>query len=218
MTLEGLKANNPKVKIHCVKDEAFAPYGRLITDIDYSDIITYMEQKTPIPDGTAYVPSIEALEETACAVEISEKVFGGMNIQVGYCNGKNVALDALEYHKGNENIVAVSDILLMLGRVQDIEAFARYDAAKVEMFFVPKGTALELYGTTLHYAPCAVSAEGFRAVIILPSGTNFPLPFDAPKDGEASLLTAVNKWLIAHPDAKIDGAVAGIYGDNWTLQ
>ena len=39
-------------------------------------------------------------------------------------------------------------------------------------FFVPAGTAFEMYETTLHYAPCGVDGKGFKDVIILPKGTN----------------------------------------------
>ena len=34
---------------------------------------------------------------------------------------------------------------------------------------------------------------------------------------EDRLLTAVNKWLIAHEDAKIDGAFNGLVGENITI-
>ena len=35
--------------------------------------------------------------------------------------------------------------------------------------------------------------------------------------GESRLLTAVNKWLIAHEDAQIEGAVNGLKGENITI-
>ena len=39
-----------------------------------------------------------------------------------------------------------------------------------------------------------------------------------PKDGEDGLMTAKNKWkLIAHEDAKIEGAFNGLKGENITL-
>ena len=53
-----------------------------------------------------------------------------------------------------------------------------------------------------------------RCVIALPKGTNEELPFEPEKTGENRLLTAVNKWLIAHEEAKIDGAFCGLRGEN----
>ena len=93
------------------------------------------------------------------------------------------------------------------------------DTSKAEAFFVPKGTAIEVYATTLHYAPCNVEGEkGFRCVVILPKGTNEDLTFTPDKDGEDKLLTAQNKWLIAHEEAEIPGAFCGLVGENITLK
>ena len=36
--------------------------------------------------------------------------------------------------------------------------------------------------------------------------TNETLPFETAKEGENRLLAAMNKWLIAHEDAQIEGA------------
>ena len=60
--------------------------------------------------------------------------------------------------------------------------------------------------------------KGFRCVIILPKGTNEDLTFTPGKDGEDKLLTAQNKWLIAHEDAQIPGAFCGLVGENITLK
>lgn len=58
----------------------------------------------------------------------------------------------MEYHKGNEVLVAVTDLLLILGRLQDVKDFT-YESSKAVAFYVPTNTAVELYSTTLHYAP-----------------------------------------------------------------
>ena len=44
--------------------------------------------------------------------------------------------------------------------------------------------------------------------------TNETLPFETAKEGENRLLAAMNKWLIAHEDAKIEGAFCGLKGEN----
>ena len=49
--------------------------------------------------------------------------------------------------------------------------------------------------------------------VVLPKGTNYPLD-KTYTEGEEKLLTAKNKWLIAHKDANIEGAVNGLIGEN----
>ena len=44
--------------------------------------------------------------------------------------------------------------------------------------------------------------------------TNETLPFETAKEGENRLLAAMNKWLIAHEDAQIEGAFWGLQGEN----
>lgn len=63
----------------------------------------------------------------------------------------------------------------------------------------------------------AEGKKGFRCVVILPKGTNEELTFTPDKDGEDKLLTAQNKWLIAHEEAKIPEAFCGLVGENITL-
>ena len=113
--------------------------------------------------------------------------------------------------------MAVNDLILLLGQQQDIEADHTYDTSRIEAFLVPAGTAIEVYATTLHYAPCNGEDGGFRCVVVLPKGTNTDLDFEADSQGEDRLITAKNKWLIAHPEAKIEGAFAGLKGENITI-
>ena len=54
-------------------------------------------------------------------------------------------------------------------------------------------------------------------VVVLPKDTNTELTFPVGKEGEDRLITAKNKWLIAHEDAKIEGAFNGLKGENITL-
>ena len=81
----------------------------------------------------------------------------------------------------------------------------------------PAGTACELYATTLHFAPCKVSDDGYKSIIVLPYATNLPLDkLPEARNDEDKLLWQQNKWLIAHPDSipASKGACAGITGDN----
>ena len=53
--------------------------------------------------------------------------------------------------------------------------------------------------------------------MILPKGTNTEIDFALPKSGEDALMTAKNKWLIAHEEAAIKGAFNGLRGENISL-
>jgi hypothetical protein len=144
-----------------------------------------------------------------------------MPVQLGWCYGRNQNLDGLEYHKGSEVLLAVTDMIVLLGHYDDIQWQPRpsYDSARIKAFYVPKGAVVELYPWCLHYAPIHSNAKtGFCALIALPYGTNRAFEGGAPvKVGEAALLFASNKWLIVHPDQADlvkEGAFAGIKGDN----
>lgn len=201
------------MKIYSVHDKEFAEYGKLLTGFDCAELIEAMGG-TPAPDEVIYVPSDEKLEQLPVFQALTESGFGGIPIQLGYCNGKNNALNALEYHRSSELNVACTDLILLLGREQDIEPDGRYDTAKVKAFLVPAGTAIEVYATSLHYAPCGVNGAKFRCVVVLPRGTNLDLEHKPSCEGEDKLLFARNKWLVAHPEAKIEGAFNGMYGEN----
>ncbi len=130
---------------------------------------------------------------------------------------KNKKLNALEYHRSSEINVAVTDMILLVGMEQDVKEDYTYDTSQIEAFFVPAGTVVEMYATTLHYAPCMTAETGFRAVVVLPAGTNTELDFPVGESGEERLIAAKNKWLIAHEEAGIEGAFCGLKGENIEL-
>ena len=202
------------MEIKKVTDPAFRPYGRGITGVDVSGVMEALKKTERPADHTIYVASDPALENTASGKEIQRVVYGELPVQIGYCNGYNVYLNALEYHRSSEINIAENDLILLLGKQQDISDDFHYDTSKVEAFLVPAGTAIEVYATTLHYAPCSVKGTPFRCVVVLPKGTNTELKAAHGPSGEDKLLTAVNKWLIAHADAKIEGAFNGLTGEN----
>ena len=104
-----------------------------------------------------------------------------------------------------------------MGHQLYITRFFTYDTALVEAFLLPKGTAVEVYATTLHYAPCSVGEQGFQVGIILPRGTNYPLEM-THEGWEDRLLAATNKWLIGHPEGGLpEGSHIGLIGENITV-
>ena len=204
------------MKIQKVTDPAFRKYGQVLEGYDFTNLIKEMKH-TPVPEDVIYVPSVEELEALDVMKDLQNKGYGGLPIQIGYCNGHNKKLNAVEYHRNSEINVAVTDLVLLIGHQQDIEPDHTYDTSKIEAFLVPAGTGIEVYATTLHYAPCHVNEGGFQCVVVLPKGTNTELTFPTEKTGADSLMTAKNKWLIAHEDAKIEGAFNGLKGENITI-
>lgn len=201
-----------------ITDESFVKYGKVLDGYDFTALLGALET-TPMPEsGVAYVGSVPELEATPSFEELSLGAYGGMPIQIGYCNGHNVKLGCLEYHRGSEINVALYDMALMLAPLQAVKD-NKLDTSLVEIFKVPAGKAVLLYETTLHYAPCHVEARGFKAVVVLPRGTNAEKPEMRCKNDEDKLLFACNKWLLAHPEAPeaSQGAVAGLVGKNTEL-
>ena len=205
------------MEIKLITEENFNRYGKILKGYDFTELLTVME-KMPMPaDDVVYVPSVEALESCKVKTDLENQMYGGLPIQIGYCNGNNKKLNAVEYHRSSEVDISVNGVILLLGKQEDIKADFTYDTANIEAFYVPAGVAVELYATTLHYAPCTCDWEdGFRCVVVLPKDTNTELTFEL-MDGESRLMTAKNKWLIAHEDAAIEGAFNGLRGENISL-
>lgn len=202
------------IKIQKVTDASFRKYGRILTDEYKIDELIREMAKTPCPDDVIYIPSDAELEKLPVMKDFTDRLYGGLPIQIGYCNGHNTLLNAVEYHRSSEINVACTDLILLIGSQQDIEDDFTYDTSKIEAFLVPAGTMIEVYATTLHYAPCSVDGQGFRCVVVLPRDTNLDLEVKPEGSGEDKLLTARNKWLIAHSDAGIEGAYNGLKGEN----
>ena len=206
------------MEIKKITDKTFRKYGRVVQGIDFSDLVEAIKRETPLPDGVAYEPSIAALEATTAAKELQKRTYGELPIEIGYCNGHNYKLNAIEYHRSSEINVAATDAVLIVGMQQDITDDFTYDTAQMEAFLVPAGTAVELYATTLHYAPCSVDENGFKVGIVLPAGTNYPLK-EKHEGWEDALITAQNKWLIGHPEGGLDaGAHIGLTGKNLDIR
>lgn len=216
-TLTALRSANPRISWASALDAAaFAPYGRVVHGYDFGELLAYYRQNTPMPAaGNRYIADDPAAHMPVVA-ELSRALFGGMPLQSGHCCGHNSMLDALEYHKGSEVDIAASDCALLLATLFDM-AGGRLDSARVRAFYLPRGTAVELFATTLHYSPCRVRREGFRVGVVLPLGTNTPLDY---ADGREPALYMRNKWLLAHKDCKRltdGGAYPGITGENYQI-
>ena len=218
--LERLNQVNDVI-IRSVEDPEFASYGRIVTGYDFSPLLTYLEEKTEIPEaGNIYVASEPGLEAFPVMQALQNSFYGEMPIQIGYCNGRNTTYNGFEFHKGSEINVAATDFMLVLGHTWEIQNNT-YRVEDAKVFFVKKGTAIEMYQTTLHLSPCRVTDEGFRDVVVLPRGTNTPLEHKGEAaEAEAGLLLQKNKWVIAHPDREPlikQGAHPVLLGENKEL-
>ena len=224
-TLRKLQAANPTLNVLSVQDPAFQRYGTYHTRYDSGEMLARAKAIMPQSEGIVYEPSVAALEKP-CALNtaIIQEVYGGMPTQVGWCYGKNVQMAGLEYHKGNEIDVCITDVVLLVGHVQDIVwgEEIRYDTSEVAAFYAPAGSVVELPAWNLHFAPIHAREGGsFATLVYLPRGTNENLTFAVDKVGENKLLFAINKWLIVHPGAKglvEQGAYAGMVGEDIFLK
>jgi hypothetical protein len=207
------------VILNC-SDKKFRRYGTEVTGYDFTDLLGAL-RGTPCPkDSVTYKAEEPALQNQPVCAQIAGNLFGGMPVQLGYCNGHNLKLGCLEYHRGSELIVAGTPLVLLLADLRDVED-GSLDTSKVEAFYVPCGGAVLLWETTLHYAPCTAADESdhFFAVIGLPKGTNVGKQTINRLSDEDKRLWATNKWLLAHPDtgeAK-NGAYVGLTGENIIL-
>ena len=203
------------LKIHTLEDEIFRTYGQVLTGFDTAGLLREAA-KIPLPEeGSAYQTSTPAFEALPIAREIRDRCFGALPTQVGYCWGRNFRMNAMEYHASPEINVAVTSFILILGHRWDLRD-GKVDSSAFRAFFVPKGTVLEVFATTLHFCPCQTAAAGFGCVVALPKGTNTPLEGPSPDP----LLFKKSKWLLAHVDNEAlirKGASPAITGENYDV-
>lgn len=207
--------------VQSVFSDAFRKYGVVHQGYQIDDLLSAARAIAMPKTGCLYEMSIERLEQTDAFARLKKVYAGESDVQCGMCWGYNQSFDGVEYHRASEVNIAVSEMVAMLGDRRDIRD-NHYDSSKIEMFEIPEGTVVEYYATTLHLAPCQTSSDGFRAIVILPRGTNAPLSAQILQEieaaqGEYRLLHARDKWLLLHPDTdgcKKEGIFPGVYGEN----
>ncbi len=198
-----------------VSDPSFRRYGRVVEGYELGGVMEALA-RTPLPEGTDYVPFDPTVESAPGAAELGEGLFGGMPYQLGWCNGHNTKLNCLEYHRDSEFNLGTEDFILLIASLSDIED-GQLDTAKVKAFCVPAGVLVEVYATTLHYAPCHVHPEkGFHVLVALPRNTNTDFRPGRRENVLDGTLWARNKWLLAHPESAeaAQGAYQGLKGVN----
>lgn len=209
------------VEVKDVTSSDFKTYGKILDGYDFTDLLDFMTTTEVPAEGNIYVASVAEMEKFPIYKTLKNTFYGGMDIQIGYCNGKNSTYNGFEYHKCSEINIAVTDFMLVLGHTWDM-VDNTFKAEDAEVFFVPKGTALEMYQTTLHLSPCKVCDSGFKDVVILLKGTN-DTTFKKTEavSQEDEILLFQNKWVIAHKDREPlvkAGAHIGLLGENKELK
>ena len=202
-----------------VFDPEFRTYGEVLTGYDCKELLALLESTTERPaNGVVYVPGNEAFEALPVAEALSLGAYGGMPIQVGYCNGSNKKLNCLEYHRASEFNLGARDFILLVAHRWEIED-GKLDTAQVKAFRVPAGKVVEVFNTTLHYTPCMVDESGFQVMVALPAGTNGPRPeaaADMPTAGDSYCYWKADKWVLCHADSPkaAEGGYVGLIGKN----
>ena len=206
------------MKIFSVFDPEFAEFGKVLSGYDTAELVEAMNKIEMPAEGVAYEPGIDSLEAVSIFGDLADNAFGGMPIQLGMCWGYNKALNCLEYHRNSEINIGATDFVLLLAKQEKI-INGKLNTADVVAFSAPAGAVVEVYATSLHYAPCRDSADGFRVAVVLPKNTNTDLDKKPEKDFEDKMLWARNKWLLAHPDSAEagQGTYIGLEGENLSI-
>ncbi len=213
-----------KLEILSCFSKDFERYGRVVYGYDFNELVQYAEKNTDVPpSGNIYVGSVDEMEGIAPLFSsLKNNFYGGMDVQIGYCNGNNSFLNGLEYHKSSEINVAVTDMVLLLAKTTEIKN-SEINSSIIKAFFLPRGSALELYQTTMHFAPCKVKSDGFKCIVILPKETNTDISLENKEilTEEDRYLFKRNKWLLVHGDKQdliAKGAFHGISGENLEIK
>jgi len=216
--LEFLRKKNPGLTLYSVSDPEFARYGRVLSaDEAMLHELAEALDTMPIPDeGNAYRASVPELEATDITGMFRRVAFGESETETGYCNGRGFTLNAMEYHKCSEVNFSTTGLVLLLALPEQLKDGV-LESADVVGFWLPKGVAVEIFPLVLHFAPCRISEDGFRCLVVLTRGTNEALDrVNTQAEGEEKLLWMRNKWMTCHPDSPqcAKGAFVGIRGEN----
>ena len=213
-SFDEIKKANPDKTIYDINNDEFADFGLVYKQYDLSKVTNYMDSKIEIPsDHNDYIPDDENIENDAAIKQIAADVYAGMPISAGPSVGQSTSFSAIEFHQGSEVNITFTDVVMVLGKRQDIHDYEYNAEEHAKLFFVPRGTVFEMYSDTLHYSPCKVDDGGFKAIVMVLQGTNQPLPdgFKATN----KMIVKQNKFQMAHAvrkDKIAQGILPGVKG------
>lgn len=217
--MEELRKYNPELEIHSVEEPLFARYGTLHPTVrlpEMSRFLTAVERT----QEEYYVPCEARLMALPEAEQFYD-LFGQLPCQIGWYYGYNTRLNAVEYHKCSEILYELEPCVLILGLQWEIQDGC-LDTGTMKLFYVPANTCVELYATTLHYAPCRAGAMPVLQIVAQVKDTNTPLSKSVEiKEPEDRYLLERNKWVLVHPEAAAGFAAnawIGLTGTNISIQ
>ncbi|WP_201306862.1 DUF4867 family protein [Companilactobacillus farciminis] len=201
-TLEDFQKKNPDYKILSIDDPDFKKYGKVYTKYDISEVKDYMDKNIKISSpSNFYTPSNKDLEKIPAIQEMGKDIYAFMPIEAGECTGQSTNFSAIEYHQGSETNIMLTDVIMVLGQRSTLDTKGEYSPSEDgQIFFVPAGTVVEFYSTTLHYAPIKVHDSGFSIIVILIKGSNEELPADFKSDNKR--IVKQNKFQLVDPSRK----------------
>ncbi|MGL5955013.1 MAG: DUF4867 family protein [Brevinema sp.] len=214
--LEQLQQKNTHIMIKSVNDDTFKAYGTVHKNLHINSLLQFL-YSTTVEEHEVYIPHLDSLASLSEAQYIEDYLFGQISCNVGYFNAYNSKLNALEYHKCSEVLVFATDVVLLLAKIEQIQQ-DQLDSKNIVAFYASKGSVVELYATSLHFAPCMATSAGIQQIVFLSKNTNTPLVKSiSDKNGENKFLFGRNKWVLAHQEATSlvsSGAYIGITGKN----
>lgn len=222
MILEAIQRRNPNRKIYSVDSPEFAPYGKMHDHVTVTGMLQMLcEMPMPAQGTDLYIPCEERLMNHPEAKQFTEELYAQTPCEIGYYNGYNSKLNALEYHKCSEIVAQAYDVVLVLGKIEQIKDDTFY-TEDTKLFYLPAGRVAEIYATSLHFSPCMATSAGIRQIVVLSKNTNTPLdhPVES-KAGENRFLLEKDKWVLAHKEATNllkAGAYEGLVGENVYVQ
>ncbi|KRK98365.1 DUF4867 family protein [Companilactobacillus futsaii] len=201
-TLADFQKKNPDYKILSIDDPDFKKYGKVYTKYDISEVKDYMDKNVKISSpSNFYTPSNKDLEKIPAIQEMGKDIYAFMPIEAGECTGQSTNFSAIEYHQGSETNIMLTDVIMVLGQRSTLDTKGEYSPSEDgQIFFVPAGTVVEFYSTTLHYAPIKVHDSGFSIIVILIKGSNEELPADFKSDNKR--IVKQNKFQLVDPSRK----------------
>ncbi|MEK6190580.1 MAG: DUF4867 family protein [Carnobacterium alterfunditum] len=200
-TIEKVRMENKKYEIYDITDPKFNAFGNILEGYDLTDIQNYAKENIEIPkEGNSYSPSNPNLENFEVVKEIGAEIYAGLPIEAGECSGQNISFSAFEFHQGSEVNLILTDVIMILGKRDQIVNgyFNAQEDAKA--FYIPAGSVIEMYGTTLHYSPCKVHESGFKVIVILIKGSNESLAIDFKSKNKQ--IIKINKFQMVHESRK----------------
>ena len=142
------------MKILPVTDPSFKNYGQVLTGYDLKELLATLDRVTPCPAGVDYVPEQPELQALPIEKELRNNAYGGMPIQLGWCNGHNTKMNCLEYHRDSELNVGTEDFILLLAKREELEDGVRILPGK------PHAALLQSFGD--HRVAMSFALTGLR--------------------------------------------------------